>query len=68
MQLTTLSEMSAYLEKCVTQVEVIRVDIQVIQEIVGVCLRDIRPVQIQTEEHDESPNHYPEVNFPNNAL
>ena len=60
--------MSAYLEKCVTQVEVIRVDIQVIQEVIGVCLRDIRPVQIQTEEHDKGPDHDAKVNLAHDFL
>ena len=57
-----------YLEKRVPKVEVVRCQSQVVQEIVGIRLGDVRPVEVETEEHDTRPDHDQPVDLANDAL
>ena len=45
-----------------------RIPPEIWQEIVRVRLAEVRPVEVQTEEHDESPGHDKEVDLPDDAL
>lgn len=55
-------------EERIPKVKIIGIEVQVVEEVVGICLRDIGAIQIQAEEHEESPYHDPKVDLPNNFL
>ena len=58
----------AHLEQCVSEVIVVSIHVEIVQKVVGVRLRYIDSVKIQTEEHHPGPDHDSEINFTNDGL
>jgi hypothetical protein len=56
------------LEENVSQIKIIRSEVQVVQEVVGIGLIDVAAIQFKREEHDERPDHDAEINLANDFL
>lgn len=52
----------------VPKVEVVRVHVEITQEVIRVCLRDVGPVEVEREKHDESPQRDAPVNLADHTL